>query len=322
MTVGEKSPPRHWLDALYVRFSPRSRLFEEGWGDFERWIVQARPLRERPEPTPLGVRWGRERRWFGLAISDGEAPSPLPGLKGEVATVYLRRLAPQGRPTRGRLVVMCSWADEGWLLRQPLLLPLAFSGLELWLLEGAYFGRRRLSAGLLHLPTVADFFALGLANVTEARSALASLRAMGDAPVGLAGYSMGGHLASQAALTLPWPIRLAALVPSHSAAPVFVDGPLSRNVVWPALGENAKQKLTEVLERVNAHALPAPLPGARTVVVATRRDGIVPAHSMEALAAKWGVAPRWVDTGHVGAFLLRRPELRRAVLDVMAGAAG
>lgn len=307
----------HWLDALYLRFSSRSRLFDEGWGDVERWIVEARPLRDRPEPAPLQVQWGRTRRRFGVSITDGATSSPLPGLRPGVETLYLRRLAPARGEPCGRVVVMCSWGDEGWSMRQPLLLPLAWSGLELWLLEGAYFGLRRLTPKLIHLPTVADFFALGLANIIEARSALAGLKAQGGAPVGLAGYSMGGHLASQVALTLPWPIRLAALAPSHSAAPVFVDGPLSRNVVWGALGDDARARLAGVFERVNAHALPAPLPGAATVVVATRRDGIVPVQSMEALAAKWGVTPRWVDTGHVGAFLLRRSALRRAVWDVM-----
>lgn len=307
----------HWLDALYLRFSSRSRLFDQGWGDYEKWIAAARPLRERPEPAPLEVAWGRPQSWLGVRVTDGVAPSPLDGLPKASAQVHLRRLSPRAGAPRGRVVVMCAWGDEGWRMRQPLLFPLAWSGLELWLLEGAYFGARRLTRDLIHLPTVGDFFALGLANVSEARAALAAQRALGDAPVGLAGYSMGGHLASQVALTLPWPVRLAALAPSHSAAPVFVDGPLARHVVWPALGEGARERLKQIFDRVDAHALPPPLPGASTVLVATRRDGIVPPHSMEALAAKWGVAPRWVDTGHVGAYLLRRPTLRRAVRDVM-----
>jgi hypothetical protein len=128
---------------------------------------------------------------------------------------------------------------------------------------------------------------------------------------------MGGHLASQVALTLPWPVRLAALAPSHSAAPVFIDGPLARHVVWSALGDGGRERLKGIFDRVDAHALPGPLPGSSTVLVATRQDGIVPPASMEALAAIWGITPRWIDTGHVGAYLLRRPTLRRAVRDVM-----
>jgi hypothetical protein len=307
----------HWLDALYLRFSSKSRLFDEGWGDYEPWIVNARPLRERPEPAPLQVEWKRPKNFFGVNLTDGAAASPLAGLPQKSNTVHLRRLAPARGEPRGRVVVMCAWGDEGWRMRQPLLFPLAFSGLELWLLEGAYFGARRLTEDVIHLPTVGDFFALGLANVTEARAALAAQKALSNAPVGIAGYSMGGHLSSQVALTLPWPVRLAALAPSHSAAPVFVDGPLARHVVWPALGADAKDRLKQIFERVDAHALPPPLPGASTVLVATRRDGIVPPHSMEALAAKWGIAPRWINTGHVGAYVLRRGALRRAVRDVM-----
>lgn len=307
----------HWLDALYLRFSSRARLFDQGWGDCEKWIVAARPLRDRPEPAPLQVQWSNARTRFGVTLSDGVAQSPVPGLPSASSTVHLRRIAPANGPSRGRVVAMCAWGDEGWRMRQPLLLPLALSGLELWLLEGAYFGARRLTDDIIHLPTVGDFFALGLANITEARAALAAQRALSDAPVGLVGYSMGGHLASQVALTLPWPVRLAALAPSHSAAPVFIDGPLARHVVWPALGDGARERLKKVFDRVDAHALPGPLPGANTVLVATRRDGIVPPQSMEALAAIWGVTPRWIDTGHVGAYLLRRPTLRRAVRDVM-----
>lgn len=309
----------HWLDALYLRFSSKSRLFDQGWGDYERWIVTARPLRERPEPQPLQVEWGRPRSWFGLSLTDGVAPSPIAGLPDQSATVHLRRVGPAKGAPRGRVVVMCAWGDEGWKMRQSLLFPLAFSGLELWLMEGAYFGARRLTDDIIHLPTVGDFFALGLANVSEARAALAAQKALGDTPVGIAGYSMGGHLSSQVALTLPWPVRLAALAPSHSAGPVFVDGPLARHIVWPALGEGAREKLKGIFDRVDAHALPPPLPGATTVLVATRQDGIVPPHSMEALATKWGITPRWIETGHVGAFLLRRPTLRRAVRDVMLG---
>src|SRR5581483_967125 len=111
--------------------------------------------------------------------------------------VTVLRLSP--RKPRGRVVLPPSWGDEGFKKRRFGFGGLLEKGIELWMLEGAYFGTRRTGAKLA-LSTVEEFLTLGLANVLELRALVAAARLDG-VPVALAGYSMAGQLAAQAVAT-------------------------------------------------------------------------------------------------------------------------
>jgi hypothetical protein len=298
----------HWLDRAYLAITRRVRLFSRGWGQHEDVMRAAAPLLEPHAPPPLALSWSPPDG----DVSTGTAPSPCARLTGPSSTVTVLRLSP--KKTRARVVLPPSWGDEGFSQRRFGFGALIAHGIEVWMLEGVYFGTRR-TPGETTFSTVEQFLTLGLANVLELRALVAAARADG-LPVALAGFSMAGQLAAQAAATLPWEIPVVAMAPSDSATPVFLDGPLSSHVDFAALGSDARQRLEQLFFRSRVQVLPPPR-SARRFVVATRHDGIVAPTAMERLAEHWNVTPRWIDTGHIGAYLFHREALQRAVLEAL-----
>jgi hypothetical protein len=298
----------HWLDSAYLLLTRRLRLFHRGWGDIEPVMKAASPLLHPHPPAPLAFSWQAKSKRAAL----GTAPSPCPFLPGAAATVQVLRLSPA--KVRARLVLPPAWGEEGFLQRRFGFAALLHEGVELWLLEGAFFGGRR-EGGPPHLATVRDFLLMGLANVLEARALVGAARADG-LPVAVAGYSMAGQLGAQAVATLPWEVPVVAMAPSDTASAVFLQGPLSKTVAFASLGLDARARLQELFDRARLQVLPPPR-SKRRVVVGTRRDGIVPPEAMERVAQHWSVEPRWVDSGHLGGYVLHRSALQRAVLDVL-----
>ncbi len=304
----------HWLDALYLSLTRRQALFSRGWGALEEPLAQVESLLVRSVPDPLRL------DFLPTAARTEEAfvRSPSALLPEECSTLHLTRLRAQGT-LRARLIVPPSWGDEGFRMRRWLTNGLRYRGVEVWLFEGAYFGSRRargqVGAGVT---TVGDFFRMGLANVLEARSLVMSALAQEPrAPVVLAGYSMAGQMAGHAAASLDVEVPVVAMAPSNEASVVFCDGPLSMGVDWSALGDGGKERLRALLVRLCVSTQPVPRSNRR-VVVATRTDGIVPPRSMEAIAAHWNVTPRWVESGHLGAYAFHREALHGAVLSAVS----
>lgn len=302
---GVRLPNVHWLDRAYLAILRRGRMFSRGWGAHEDVMQAAAPLLEPHAPQPLELTWSEN----GI----GTAPSPCTRLTGPSSTLTVLRLSP--KKPRARVVLPPSWGDEGFTRRRFGFGALVAHGIELWMLEGVYFGTRR-TPGETTFSTVEQFLTLGLANVLELRALVAAARSDG-LPVALAGYSMAGQLAAQAAATLPWEIPVVAMAPSDSAAPVFLEGPFAGDVDFKALGHDSRERLEQLFFRSRVQVLPPP-PSKRRFVVATRRDGIVAPQAMERLASHWNVAPRWLDTGHVGAYVFHRDALQRAVLEALA----
>jgi hypothetical protein len=297
----------HWLDTAWLALTERVQLFARGWGEHEAVMRAAAPLLAPHEPAAVALSWDAEHR--------GVAPSPCPRLPPAVATLTVHRMVPKKTQTRARVVLPPSWGDEGFTQRRFGFGALVEHGVELWMLEGAYFGTRRNNRARLALATVEEFLTLGLANVLEVRALVAAARADG-LPVAVAGYSMAGQLSAQAVASLPWEVPVVAMAPSDSASPVFIEGPLSRAVSFRALGEGGRDKLHALFHRARIQILPPPK-SKRRIVVATRHDGIVPPSAMERVAAHWHVEPRWLDTGHLGAYVFHRKVLQRAVLEAL-----
>jgi hypothetical protein len=300
----------HWLDALYLRLTRRARLFTGGWGDPDRPLEHVAPLLTRSVPEPLRLEFlptaARTEEAFVL--------TPAPLLPPEAARLHVTRLRAQGE-LAARLVVPPSWGDEGFRTRTRLLNDLRYRGVEVWLFEGAYFGSRRLEGQRgAAVRTVGDFLRMGLSNVLEARAlVMTALEARPRAPVVLAGYSMAGQMAGHAAASLDAEVPVVAMAPPNEASVVFCDGPLSEGVEWGALGDGAKERLRRALQQLRVSDQPPPW-SSRRVVVAPRFDGIVAPSSMEQVARHWGVTPRWVASGHLGAYALHGRELRAAIL--------
>lgn len=304
----------HWLDALYLSLTRRQPLFSRGWGALDEPLAQVDSLLVRSIPDPLRL------DFLPTAARTEEAfvASPCALLPKECSTLHLTRLRAQGT-LRARLIVPPSWGDEGFRMRRWLTNGLRYRGVEVWMFEGAYFGSRR-AAGQVGagVTTVGDFLRMGLANVLEARSLVMSALAQEpSAPVVLAGYSMAGQMAGHAAASLDVEVPVVAMAPSNEASVVFCDGPLSKGVDWRALGEDGKERLRALLVRLCISKQPVPK-SERRVVVATRSDGIVAPHSMEAISTHWRITPRWVDSGHLGAYAFHRDALHEAVSSTLS----
>ncbi|MDP3234108.1 MAG: alpha/beta hydrolase family protein [Myxococcales bacterium] len=306
----------HWLDALYLKLTARQPLFLRGWGDIERPLDEVPALLTRSVPPPLSL----EFLPTSPRIDEAFVTSPAPLLDVQMAPLHVVRLRAKG-PTRARLIVPPSWGDEGFWLRRHLVDALRYRGVEVWLFEGAYFGSRRAAGQVkVGLHTVGDFLRMGLANVHETRALVATaLELEPRLPVLLAGYSMAGQMSAHAAASLDLEVPVTLMAPPENASVVFCSGPLSKSVSWSALGDDAVSRLAGVLRQLSVLSQPPPRSRHR-VVVATRRDGIVPPASMLALATHWGVTPTWVDSGHLGAYALRASTLRAAMLDTLDAA--
>jgi hypothetical protein len=299
----------HWLDRLSLRWLDRAAVFAGGWGELAPFEALGDALKTPHAAPTLSITWGAPFRERGLLVQDGTAPSPSAVLADAQRTLHVRRLLTP-RPPKRRVVVPPSWGDAGYGARMWLVGALVARGLEPWLLEGAYFGRRHAP-----LTRVEDFFRMGLSHIEDTRALLQTHHADG-VPTGLAGYSMAGQLGSQAVQSLPFEVPVVAMAASPSPDVVFCDGPLATQVQWQVLGDGAKDKLRDAMRRVSVIDLPPPKSERRAVVINTG-DGIVSPAATERIAAHWNVEPVRLATGHLGAYTLERRRLQRVMADTL-----
>jgi len=308
----------HWLDAMWL-YVPRDRLFAGGFGDCDRVMKVAEPFLAPHEAQPLDLKWGAPVTKNGVERRLGTAASPCPLAVVESQQLTVLRLTPTDGPVRGRAILPPSWSEQDFRMRERLYLPLVKQGVELWLLEAPFFGLRRPKGQVgVGLRTVADLLAMGVCSLMELRGMVAAAREEEPSlPVVLSGFSMAGQFSAQVAATLPWDVPVVTMSPSDSAIPVFVEGPISKSVDWKTLEkEGGKERLVPLLEQFGLLNL-APPPSKKKILLATRRDGIVPPAAFERIAGHWKVEPRWLDWGHLGGFLFAGSSLRQAVLETL-----
>ncbi|MFT3710005.1 MAG: alpha/beta hydrolase family protein [Archangium sp.] len=300
----------HWLDSLSIRWLKRTPIFSKGWGSLDEVEAFAQTLRTPSPGKPLSITWGPIHRDTSLSVQDGTAISPAQILPSSLRTMHVRRvLTPLA--AKKRLIVPPSWGDAGYGPRMFLAGALVARGIEVWLLEGAYFGKREAK-----LDTVEDFFRMGLGHIDEVRSILETHQ-QGGLATSVAGYSMAGQLGSMAVQSVPYEVPVVAMACAPSPDTVFVDGPLTSQVQWNALGGD-RERLRAAMRHVSALDQPPPKSQKRLVALNTK-DGIVAPDATRKMAAHWGVEPVELSTGHVGAYALNRRKLQdliaRTILD-------
>jgi hypothetical protein len=300
----------HWLDRLSLRVLQRMQIFEGGWGDVEQFRARAAEGNSVRAASRLEFTWSAPQRVRGLTVQDGVAVSPSAELlPSNIATVHVRRVLTP-RPAKRRVVVPPSWGDGGYGMRMWLVGALVAQGLEPWLLEGAYLGARAAP-----MPKVEDFLRMGFAHIEEVR-ALLQTHTDEEVPTAVAGYSMAGQLGSHAVATLPFEVPVVAMAAPTSADVVFIEGPLSKQVKWEALGDDAREKMREVLQHANLLKLEVPR-SAKRAVAFNAGDGIVAPAATQQLAKHWGVEPMKLSTGHAGAYVFERRALQRFIADTL-----
>ena len=313
--------PADILDRVYATLRRPAPLFSSGWGLPAHWSEITPGLDQLVSPDPPRI-----EPCFSDGAIDGSFESPVTTLPARVRRARVRWIEPRGR-TDAALVMLGSWGDESFALRQRLVAPLVAAGVAVALPETPFFGARRpIGQRGVALSTVYDFLSLGHAAVEEARGLLAWLARRGHQRLGIAGFSMGGQLAALTAALVPWPVSVVTVAASDSPASVFCRGPLGRAPSWRALEADglgaAAPRLRALFERYAVTALPPPKDPSRAIVIGTERDLVVPPADAERIAAHWrGARLRWLPSGHVGALLLHQSAIRRALGESLALAA-
>ena len=308
----------HWMDRLYGRlFFKRQSYFASGWGDDAR-LNPPPELFLAHEPEAPTLNWGPRRPYKrGVTLRRGWFESPAAEqLPREARSARVRWLEPERQETDAPApvcVLLASWADAGHALRERLVLPLVRQGIGMMLLENPYYGHRCPTGQEgAQLRRVSDLITMWLATWREARALLRWLRDEGI-PSGVAGYSMGAQVGAMVGVSIPWRIAIAPLVSSTSPAWPFTEGILGQLPAWDVLGERAA--LSERLRPFSLLSLPRPHDPSCAVLVGATRDGILVPDEMQQLAEHWEIEMRWLNAGHISAFLLHVGALRDAIAD-------
>lgn len=311
----------HWLDRLQVWALRRGHCFRDGWGDLSLVEPLADHLRSPGPPPVIAPELSRPTRVLGADLRIGTFTSPSQTLPDEARTARFWWLHPVDQPVRGVTIAFASWGDEGPTLRGRMLGGLVREGVSIVVLENPFYGVRRRhgqrAGGLL---TVRDFVAMQGSAFDEGRALVAWASRTLDAPIAVAGFSMGGHLAATLACTSPASLPVAVLAPPRCPSEPFTDGPLATCIDWSALGgetAEAHARWRAIMDLFDVLDLPSHRCPERARIIGCRTDGLVPVHHAAHLADRWRAPLQWVPVGHIGAALTQGKVLRRALREVL-----
>jgi pimeloyl-ACP methyl ester carboxylesterase len=318
------------LDRLYARLSNGCLFFKEGWGDLAR-LRELHQIGVRPQPPrPIEVCRETEEKRDDYQLLRGAFASPytdLP-LPEESRNAYFELvLPPKASPQTPVCLHFAATGDEGFSRRRrAFALPLLEDGIGSLILENPYYGRRRPTGQHRKmLNRFSDLWVMGGAAVEEGRSLLQWLRQEGYPRLGVCGVSMGGSMAAQVAVLEEEAVAMIGCVTAHSASAVFTEGILKDYLAWEVLdgelsnGESGIILMRELLGLTDIRRfLPLRRPEAAFLVGASR-DAYIPRASAKMLHDHWpGSTMRWIESGHVGAFLFHRRDFLAAIRDAFA----
>jgi hypothetical protein len=310
----------HPVDVCLAWLSARSKLFRNGWGD-EDLLADPEQLRKYlPVEAPPSINWYRDNQRRGVRVRDGSFISPLDILPQQSAVAHVRAWERADNDTA--CVILAASRDEGYRVRERVFGPLLERGLDLYFLENAFYGLRRMPDGP-SLPTVSDYIVMTVATLCEAQALLAHLGERYPKRV-ITGYSMGGHVAALTAAITPEPVACAALATGASAAAVYTRGLLHWSVDFQSLASGyesqaaAKQRIEKLFLPADITQHPRPARVNAAVIAGCRRDAYVLPSETERLHKYWaGSTLRWINSGHFYATLT----CRKALCDCVAEAA-
>lgn len=318
------------LDRLYARQSNGPLFFKDGWGDLSL-LRKVHLLGDRSgPPKTIEIAWEDAEKKGRASVRRGSFKSPymdLP-LPEESRTAYFEWVLPEdASPETPICLHFAATGDEGFSRRRhTFTLPLLKEGIGSLILENPYYGRRRPSGQQKKmLNRFSDLTAMGGATVEEGLSLLSWLRREGYTRLGVCGISMGGSMAAQVAVRAEDPVAMIGCVTAHSASAVFTEGILKNYIDWETLNRTidgdaqAIDLMRQFLDRTDIRRFPPPPRPEAAFLVAARHDAYIPRASAERVHTHWpGSTLRWLESGHVGAFLFHRRDFRAAVRDAFA----
>jgi len=317
------------LDRFYARISNRRLFFRDGWGDLS-------PLREAQargfDPGPTGkieMAWDREDRMEGMILKQGHFLSPYdgPGFPEESRYAHVEWVMPQ-RSSKSTPVCLhfAATGDEGFARRRSAFAkPLARAGIGSMILENPFYGcRRPVGQHSKMLRYFSDLWTMGVATVQEGRSLSRWLYDQGYETQASCGISMGGHMAAKVGVLSDVPMAIVCFVTPHSATAVFTEGLLKHYCAWHTLGqkldgaEKAGELMKELLQLTDIRLLSLPAKPRSIVMIGAKNDAYIPPGSVQLLHEHWqGSTLRWIDGGHVGAFLFYRQDFLNAMREAV-----
>jgi dienelactone hydrolase len=266
----------------------------------------------------------------GVEVYHVRFPSPVTTACPENNTVYAEYYRPASRggpghtgdrpepPFPGVIVLDITAGDQK--LSRIIATHLAQNRIAALFVQMAYYGPRRPPGSDLRLlsPNYGHTMAAVRQTVLDIRQATAWLEARPEIDprrLGVLGTSLGSFMGSLAAEMEPKLSRVAVLLGGGGLVDAYYDDPRAETFrrLWEALG-GTKEKLAELIAPADPLTCAANLKDRRVLIIAGRRDDIVPPKAAEALWRATGQQKIiWYDCTHYGAVVYFLPAMRQIV---------
>jgi dienelactone hydrolase len=245
----------------------------------------------------------------GVEIYHVRFPSPVESPHVENNTVHAEYYRPKGKgPFPGVVVLDITGGDQS--LSRGISLLLAQNRIAALFVQMAYYGPRRPPGSNLRLLSINFRQTLDAIRQTvlDVRWAAAWLNARSEIDgkrIGVLGTSLGSFMGALAAEMEPRFSRVVVLLGGGGIVDAYYDHPQAAGFreIWEKLG-GTKQKLAELVAPVDPLTHAANLKDRKVLLIAGKRDDIVPPKMAEALWKATGEQEIvWYDCTHVGAAL-------------------
>jgi dienelactone hydrolase len=249
----------------------------------------------------------------GVEVYRLRFPSPVVSPCPENNTVYAEYYRPKGKgPFPGVIVLDITAGDQS--LSRAIATYLAQHRIAGLFVQMAYYGPRRPPGSDLRLlsPDIDHTLEAVRQTVLDLRRATAWMEARPELDpkrIGIMGTSLGSFLAALTAEMEPKLGRVAVLLGGGGFVEAFYDDPRGAGLrkLWEAVG-GTKELLAELIAPVDPLTCAANLKNRKVLMLAGKRDEIVPPRMARAL---WEASGRqqivWFDCTHYGAALYLVP---------------
>ncbi len=255
----------------------------------------------------------------GVRVFRLQFPSPIESATPENNTVHAEYYLPRGKgPFPGVIVLDITGGDQS--LSRNLATFLAQKGIAGLFVQMAYYGPRRPPGSKLRLltPDINHTLAAVRQTVLDLRVATAWMESRPELDakrLGIMGTSLGSFLAALTAEMEPKLGRVVVLLGGGGFADGYYDHPKAARYrkIYEALG-GTKEKLAEIIAPADPLTCAANLKTHKLLILAGKRDDIVPPKMAEAL---WKASGQqkivWYDCTHYGAIVYLASALEHIV---------
>jgi dienelactone hydrolase len=255
----------------------------------------------------------------GLTVYRVRFPSPIESPHRENNTVYAEYYRPDGKgPFPAVIILDITGGDQS--LSRGMGTYLAQKGIAGLFVQMAYYGPRRPPGSRLRLmsPDLGHTINAIRQTVLDLRRATAWLAARPETDrkrLGIVGTSLGSMVGALAAEMEPRLSRVAVLLGGGGLVEGFYDHPKGAAIraIYERLG-GTREKLARLIRPIDPLTCAANLKDRKVLVIAGKRDDVVPPKMSVAL---WEACGRqkivWYDCTHIGAVLYLVPAMAQVV---------